>query len=170
MSILYSVPPFRWKAVAGADWIINMWGFGTLTPLAGWAVTGRPLEAWSVLVLLAFCPLFAALYPLTQLYQFEEDRARGDRTLALVLGLRRSLQVAIGCTLAAFLLLAAAAVVAPATRLRPGLALAAAAWLAVLVPWYRRHAAMPPADHQRGMYAALRAWAVTDIAVLVVFA
>jgi len=29
---------------------------------------------------------------------------------------------------------------------------------------------MSPAQHQRGMYAALRAWAVTDVAVLVVFA
>src|SRR2546426_5769684 len=39
MSILYSVPPFRFKAVAGVDWLINMWGFGTLTPFAGWAAT-----------------------------------------------------------------------------------------------------------------------------------
>src|SRR5207249_2939295 len=28
LSILYSVPPFRFKAVAGVDWVINMWGFG----------------------------------------------------------------------------------------------------------------------------------------------
>ncbi len=34
LSILYSVPPFRFKAVAGVDWVINMWGFGTLTPFA----------------------------------------------------------------------------------------------------------------------------------------
>ena len=33
LSLAYSVPPLRLKAVAGADWIINMWGFGTLTPL-----------------------------------------------------------------------------------------------------------------------------------------
>ena len=39
MSLLYSVPPVRLKAVAGADWIINMLGFGTLTPYAGWALT-----------------------------------------------------------------------------------------------------------------------------------
>ncbi|HEX7119716.1 MAG TPA: UbiA family prenyltransferase [Longimicrobiales bacterium] len=172
MSILYSVPPFRWKAVAGADWIINMWGFGTLTPLAGWAVAGRPLEPWAAIVLLGFCPLFAALYPLTQLYQFEEDRSRGDRTLALVLGMRRSLAIAIACTAAAFLLFAAAAVLTPtpAPRRWPALALAAGAWLAVLIPWYRNHPTMSPAQHQRGMYAALRAWAVTDIAILLVFA
>ena len=86
LSVLYSVPPFRLKAVAGADWLINMVGFGTLTPLAGWATTGRPADAAAWIVLLAFCPLFAALYPLTQLYQLDEDARRGDRTLALLLG------------------------------------------------------------------------------------
>src|SRR5439155_20687407 len=31
LSILYSVPPFRFKALVGGDWVINMWGIGTLT-------------------------------------------------------------------------------------------------------------------------------------------
>ena len=91
LSLAYSVPPLRLKAVGGVDWLINMVGFGTLTPYAGWAATGRPLEPAHAIVLLAFCPLFAALYPLTQLYQFEEDQRRGDRTLALILGMSRSL-------------------------------------------------------------------------------
>src|SRR4029453_16260602 len=55
LSVLYSVPPMRLKAVAGADWIINMVGFGTLTPYAGWAATGLPLEAGRGLALIAFC-------------------------------------------------------------------------------------------------------------------
>lgn len=170
LSILYSLPPFRWKAVAGADWIINMWGFGTLTPFAGWALTGRPLELWGALALLAFCPLFAALYPLTQLYQFEEDQARGDRTLALVLGMKRSLQVAIGAALLACALFAFAMAAAPLNRWWPTALAIPAAWLAVLIPWYRRHPQMSAEEHQKGMYAALRAWAVTDIVVLAIFA
>jgi len=170
LSMLYSIPPVRLKAVAGADWLINMWGFGTLTPLAAWGVTGRPLELWALLVILAFCPLFAALYPLTQLYQFEEDRRRGDRTLALVLGMRRSLQAAIAATAAAFLLFFLAAAALPAGRRQVLLLVPLAAWLAVLLPWLRNHARMSPDQHQRGMYAALRAWAVTDLAVLAVFA
>lgn len=170
MSVLYSVPPFRFKAVAGADWVINMWGFGTFTPYAGWAATDRPLDVGHALILLAFCPLFAGLYPLTQLYQFDEDRRRGDRTLALILGMRTSLGIAIGCTLLAFALFGWAA-----ARLGPGLwatalALPLVAWLAVLVPWYRRFGAWTAAQHQRGMYRALGAWAVTDLAVLLVFA
>ena len=168
MSLLYSVPPFRFKAVAGVDWVINMWGFGTLTPYAAWAATGRPLDLGHGLVLLAFCPLFAGLYPLTQLYQFEEDRRRGDRTFALILGMRASLVVAVAFVVLAFALLGWAAVVVGVT---PGLlAVPLAAWLAVLLPWLARHASWAAAEHQRGMYRALTAWAITDVVVLLVFA
>ena len=110
LSVLYSVPPFRFKAVAGVDWLINMIGFGTLTPYAGWALTGRPLDRPAVLVFAAFAPLFAALYPLTQLYQFEEDRRRGDRTLALMLGERASLSLAVVAAVLAFVLFVLAGV------------------------------------------------------------
>ncbi len=170
LSILYSVPPFRFKAVAGVDWLINMWGFGTLTPLAGWAATGRALDFGHGLVLLAFCPLFAGLYPLTQLYQFEEDRRRGDRTLALRIGMRTSLVIAIAGTLVAFLMFAWAAAMLGAGTRAAVLVAPLVAWLGVLLPWYRRHRTWTPAQHQRGMYRALAAWALTDAAVLVVFA
>jgi 4-hydroxybenzoate polyprenyltransferase len=168
LSVLYSVPPFRFKAVAGVDWVINMWGFGTLTPYAAWAATGRPLDLGHALVLLAFCPLFAGLYPLTQLYQFDEDRRRGDRTLALILGMRASLIVAVVCTLLAFgtLLWAAILLKADGRWLMAPLVL----WLAVLMPWLAGYAAWTPKQHQRGMYRALAAWAVTDLTVLYVFA
>ena len=170
LSLAYSVPPVRLKGLAGADWIVNMWGFGTLTPYAGWATTGVPLDPARGLVLLAFCPLFAALYPLTQLYQLEEDMRRGDRTLACMLGVRRSLSAAVGAAAIAFGLFAAAGVRAGwrggADLWRwAGLALAVAAWAVVLLPWRRRFSRMAPADHERGMYRALGAWAVTDVVV-----
>jgi lycopene elongase/hydratase (dihydrobisanhydrobacterioruberin-forming) len=169
LSLLYSVPPMRLKAVAGADWLINMWGFGSITPFAGWASTGRPLAPWAALLFLGFCPLFAALYPLTQLYQVEEDRRRGDRTLALRLGMRRSLDVALGATLLAFALFAWAGARAGwgASGWRwAALALAGAAWLAVLLPWRRSAGRWDAPRHQRGMYLALGAWAVTDVVAL----
>lgn len=171
MSVAYSVPPLRLKAVGGVDWLINMIGFGTLTPYAGWAATGRALNAETTFVLLAFCPLFAALYPLTQLYQWEEDLARGDRTLAIMLGRRRSMAVAVACTVLAFGMLAWAAHLSFA-RWWQWLAIAAAlvAWLWVLLPWQRRVESMTAEQHKRGFYAALLAWAVTDVAVLVAFA
>jgi 4-hydroxybenzoate polyprenyltransferase len=170
LSLLYSVPPVRFKAVAGVDWLINMWGFGTLTPFAAWAATGRPLDGGHALTLLGFCPLFAGLYPLTQLYQLEEDRRRGDRTLALRLGLRTSLRVAIGSTLVAFALFAAGAQMLGVGRPALLLAVPLGAWLSVLARWYAGQARWTPAEHQRGMYQALAAWALTDLAVLVVFA
>jgi hypothetical protein len=59
---------------------------------------------------------------------------------------------------------------APAGGWRVGLlAIAFLAWIVVLVPWLVRCRTMTPAEHQRGMYAALAAWAVTDIAVAVGF-
>ncbi|HUF34377.1 MAG TPA: UbiA family prenyltransferase, partial [Gemmatimonadales bacterium] len=174
LSVLYSVPPVRLKAVAGADWVINMWGFGTLTPFAGHAATGLPLDGPRLLVLLAFCPLFAALYPLTQLYQIEEDARRGDRTLAVVLGVERSLDVAIGSALLGFALFGLAGL----TGWGPGegpwrwglLAAALAAWAAVLLPWRAGRRRFSAADHQRGMYRALGAWALTDLVVLLAWA
>ncbi len=176
MSILYSVPPARLKAVAGADWLINMWGFGALTPFAGWAATGVPVSPPGRLVLLAFCPLFAAFYPLTQIYQMDEDRGRGDRTLAIRLGVRSSLIVAGICAFVAFVIFGVAGGLA---GWRAGgkdlwrwgaLLLAGACWIVVLAPWLAQSNVWSRARHQRGMYAALGAWAVTDVAVAVAWA
>ena len=167
MSLLYSVPPVRLKAVAGADWIINMIGFGSLTPYAGWAVSGFPLTHGGLLAFAGFTPLFAALYPLTQLYQLGEDRARGDRTLAVALGVRWSLAVSIVAVFIAFPFFARAAWWSGGTDHIgiPVLGIALLAWLGVLVPWIVLAPRMSPSAHKRAMYAALAAWAVTDLAV-----
>ena len=45
-----------------------------------------------------------------------------------------------------------------------------AIWAAVLGPWFAGRQGMSAADHQRGMYRALTAWAVTDIVLAVAFA
>ena len=171
MSVAYSVPPLRLKAVGGMDWLINVVGFGTLTPFAGWAASGRPLTTSGGWVLVGFCPLFAALYPLTQLYQFDEDRRRGDRTLALILGLRRSLLIALVAMFLAYGCFARAAWIAGGGPTRwLSLAAAMAAWLAVLLPWMRAAPSYDAGQHKRGMYLALLAWAVTDVAVVIAFA
>jgi 4-hydroxybenzoate polyprenyltransferase len=146
-----------------------MVGFGTLTPYAGWAATGVPVTRTGGLILLAFCPLFAALYPLTQIYQFEEDARRGDRTLARALGIRASLIIAIVSAGVAFGLFFRAGW---ARGWEPGnwrwvvLGVAALAWAVVLVPWAVRSGQMATREHQRGMYRALFAWAVTDAAIV----
>jgi len=176
LSVLYSVPPVRLKAVAGADWLVNMAGFGLLTPYVGWILTGRALTSPGWKVMVAFALLFGALYPLTQLYQLAEDRRRGDRTLAVALGPSRSLAVAVATAVAAFAGFGWAAATsgwgtAPGALARwTALAAAALAWAVVLGPWWRGRATMGPAEHQAAMHRALAAWAVTDMAVLFAWA
>jgi hypothetical protein len=87
-----------------------------------------------------------------------------------MLGVRRSLLVSLGAAGGAFAVLALAGV-------RAGwgmqdvwrwlaLALCAVAWGTVLVSWLHRQGGMSARDHQRGMYQALGAWALTDVAVV----
>ncbi len=170
MSVAYSVPPVRLKRVGGIDWVINMIGFGALTPWAGWALTGKPLAPVAAMIIAAFAALFGALYPLTQLYQIDEDRARGDRTLVIRLGVTQSLGISLVAVGVGFGLLGGAAWAGglsdpPLLRWSP-LALALIAWLVVLLPWQRTGALWSSAAHQRGMYHALGAWLLTDIAVI----
>ena len=171
MSVAYSVPPLRLKAVAGADWAINIVGVGVLTPYAGWSASGFALRPDGVWIMIGFGLLFGSLYPLTQIYQFQEDTTRGDRTLARMLGVGPSLFVSAVAALLAFLSFFHALLLAgPTDWSRIALTLAAALWAGVLGSWLRSHRRMTSAEHKRGMYRALAAWAVTDIAVVAAFA
>jgi len=164
MSVLYSVPPPRLKARAGWDLLINCVGFGLLTPMAGWALTGRPFSTSVLLASIGFAFLFAGLYPMTQIYQVVEDSRRGDRTLTIRLGVGRSLTLALLATLIAhaFFLSGIMTMGRPPLYLLPSLA----AWLAVLIPWMRGWRAWTDPQHERGMYRGLGAWAVTDLSLL----
>lgn len=166
MSVLYSVPPFRWKAVAGLDLVINAIGFGALTPLAGWTLAGASPPLWTIVVIGGFAPLFAALYPLTQLYQFEEDQARGDRTLALVLGMQTSLRFAIAMAVLGLGSIAFGIALRSGALSAAIVAVPLAAWAILLIGWLRRMGEMSPAEHKAGMYRALQAWALTNATVL----
>ncbi|HEX7552667.1 MAG TPA: prenyltransferase [Geothrix sp.] len=164
MSVLYSVPPPRLKARAGWDLLINCVGFGLLTPLAGWALTGRPFSRAILLASIGFAFLFATLYPMTQIYQVEEDGRRGDRTLVIRVGVGRSLALA----LVAALLAHGCFIFGVQAMGRPAwpMALSLLAWLAVLLPWLRRWRSMTDGQHEAGMYWGLGAWAITDLSIL----
>jgi chlorophyll synthase len=164
MAVLYSVPPVRLKARAGWDLLINCLGFGLLTPLAGWGVTGRPLPPGVLSAAVGFAFLFAAFYPATQIYQIGEDRARGDRTLVIVLGEGPSLGFATGMALAAHLGFGWGALQCGRNPLP--LLISLACWLGVLVPWWARWRRWTLHQHEAGMYRALAAWAITDLSLL----
>ena len=166
LSLLYSCPPVRLKARAGFDILVNTAGYGALTTFAGWASVSSEVSAPIVMVCAGYMLLFAAFYPLTQIYQYEDDRAKGDSTFAVVLGPVRALQFSTAALLCAFVLFALA--VSPAGHLPYlALALALAAWLAVLVPWLLKGRAYP---EKKGMYRALWVWGATDVLVVVAFA
>lgn len=174
LSVLYSVPPVRLKSIAGLDWLVNFLGFGFLTPFAGWALTGRSVTTQGAVVLASFATLFGALYPLTQLYHLEEDRSRGDRTLAVALGITRTFGLAIPMTALALAGLGVAGFLAewpgPVTSRWAGLGLAALAWIVTLRPWWKHRLTCEPQAHQGFMKRSFLAWAVTDVAVLWAFA
>jgi 4-hydroxybenzoate polyprenyltransferase len=164
MSVLYSVPPARLKARAGWDLIINCLGFGLLTPLAGWALTGIPFSRAILAASVGFAFLFATLYPMTQIYQVAEDTRRGDRTLVIQVGVGRSLAIALLAAFIAhgFFLAGVLALGRPPVYLVPSLL----AWLGVIIPWLLGWRTWTDHHHEAGMYWALGAWAVTDLSLL----
>jgi 4-hydroxybenzoate polyprenyltransferase len=170
MSLLYSVPPIRAKARAGFDVLINSAGFGALTVLAGWAAIQRPIEPPIPAVAAGFFFLFAGFYPLTQIYQMDEDRARGDSTLALALGKRRALWASLLSVIAAFAWFLGEAWLRFRHPASLGLVLALGLWLALLIPWLRAAETTGRAREQRGFYQALWIWALTDVAVVAAMA
>src|SRR5437763_2053523 len=88
--MLYSHLRWRLKSrpYVSAALIFGVQGLGGF--LAGWLAGGRtalPLadgRFWLMALMAAGTIL--GLYPLTQVYQIDEDAARGDRTLAMELG------------------------------------------------------------------------------------
>lgn len=120
---------------------------------AGWFVLGFGL-------------LFGSFYPLTQLYQLQDDMERGDRTLATALGTGRSLQlsIALGVAAAAAFGLGLTARGAGPWMILPGAGLLA--WIGHLVVWSLSSVTYTPADHERGMYRALTLWAAVDLTLL----
>jgi len=105
LSVLYSHPRFRLKARPVGALVVVALGQGSVGFLAGWLAGDEPPHA-----LLAAEPLLGlgvatlstvGLYPLTQLYQLEEDAARGDKTFAVAFGADASFRFAFVCTLLA---------------------------------------------------------------------
>lgn len=104
LSVAYSRPWPRLKARPWGSIAAVGLGQGVLVYLAAWAaVRGdllsvlRPVGLSGALVAAAF---IVGLYPLTQLFQIDEDRARGDRTVAVAWGVRTCFAISLACQLA----------------------------------------------------------------------
>jgi 1,4-dihydroxy-2-naphthoate octaprenyltransferase len=95
----YSHPLTRWKASPWESALAIALGQGALGFAAGWiAAEGADAGTAQLALGAAGCALTAlGLYPATQVFQTEEDSARGDRTLAVALGPRRALRFGTFC-------------------------------------------------------------------------
>jgi 4-hydroxybenzoate polyprenyltransferase len=101
LSVAYSHPRLRWKAKALGSLFVVALGQGAVGFLGGWLCgddTPHALLAVNPVLGLCVATLSAVgLYPLTQIYQIEEDRARGDRTFAVVFGPDAAFKFALVC-------------------------------------------------------------------------
>jgi 1,4-dihydroxy-2-naphthoate octaprenyltransferase len=143
LSVAYSHPAFRWKARPLLSLVVVAFGQGGIGFLAGWLCAATPAPPLSssldgLLGLAAAVLLTTGFYPLSQLYQLDEDRARGDLTFSVVYGPTASFRFALAC-----LVFGGACIVLVALR-RFGLGdavLAASAQLllwGVVLRWHRR--------------------------------
>lgn len=98
MGFAYSHPRPRWKAHPLGGLATVGIGQGILASLGGWTAAVPDLAAidtLSWLGMIAASAITMGFYPLTQIYQVEEDLARGDRTFAAWAGPRGSFVYAI---------------------------------------------------------------------------
>jgi chlorophyll synthase len=173
LSLLYSVPPVRLKSLPGPDLAVNMAGYGAFNFAAGALAPGTGLMKHGLLgaiiwLAFGFAFLFGAFYPMTQIYQIPQDVAKGDRTLVVRFGARRSLAVAIG-----FIVLSGFCQVMAAWDIRMhwlgvfALLCSSGAWMGFTIDWLLRSEGYPS---KKGMYRALKLWAISDIIVISAFA
>lgn len=134
LAAAYSHPATRWKANPWASAATVAIGQGVLGFVAGWcAASGElppPDDAKALLGALVAGLTTLGLYPSTQVFQLEEDAARGDRTMAVSLGAVGALRFGSLCLIGA----GAAATWLMAAEVSGGnAALIAAAYGAVIV-------------------------------------
>ncbi len=86
---LYSTPLARWKGKPLLSLVAIGISTGTNSFLLGFlAAGGYPITFFEDLIAVGVGLIILSLYPVSQVYQTEEDRKRGDQTFALKYGLR----------------------------------------------------------------------------------
>lgn len=110
VSFVYSHPSVRLKARPLAGLLLVFFAHGGGAFVAGYlsagGAPGNLLAFPRWVALAAAMVLVGGLFPLTQVYQIEEDRARGDRTFPVRYGWRKAFQVSGASFLAGSLLAA----------------------------------------------------------------
>ena len=112
---LYSTPVARWKGHPILSLFVIAFSTGTNGFLMGYIAAGQPVDVNGILASIGVAFVLTSMYPVSQIFQVEEDLARGDRTFAAIFG-KRGLMVfyglayPIGVGLIAYTLVAAGSV------------------------------------------------------------
>lgn len=143
LSVAYSHPWFRWKSRPLLSLVVVGLGQGAVGFRAGWLCSDTPALPLShsvegLLGMTAAVLLTMGFYPLSQLYQIEEDKQRGDSTFAVAYGPEASFRFALSCLVAGGLCMAFVALSRFGARDALLAALAQLLLWWVVFRWYRR--------------------------------
>jgi len=106
LSVAYSHPRWRWKARPILSLFVVAFGQGAIGFVGGWLCGKSPPMRWlgspdAMLGTAVATLITVGFFPLTQIYQTEEDKARGDRTFAVAFGAKASFRFAVVCLMLA---------------------------------------------------------------------
>jgi 4-hydroxybenzoate polyprenyltransferase len=138
LSVAYSHPWTAWKGHPLGGPAVNVLGYGTLAPGAGWLASGADGDWRTGLTVAIALGLIGAVYLAAQAFQREEDAARGYRTFVVRHGPAATLRGARAALLGALTLFAGATLAGAYPR---ALLVAVPAFVAAdrgLVAWQRR--------------------------------
>lgn len=86
LAVLYSSPHTAWKAHPIGGPVVNVLGYGVLSPLAGWWLVGVDAGPRTRVVFASMAAITLGLYFAAQAFQQREDAARSYRTLVVTHG------------------------------------------------------------------------------------
>jgi hypothetical protein len=164
LALLYSHPRTAWKGHPILGPAVNLIGYGVLTPLAGWQVLGVRSTPRAAAALVVVAVAMLGLTFVAQVFQEDEDRARGDHTLVATHGPAAAVRAARWC-------LGAVAAVALGMTVMGWLPRACllASPVAVVLMWHMARWQRAPVEGGRS--AAMRSFALMmAVAVVVVVA
>ncbi len=96
LSLAYSVPAIRFKALPGADLYVNAVGLGVLCPLAGYFTVANPAVPFPYPFLAVSLTGLGAAYIPTTMMDYDVDREAGIHSLSVKLGRRRAWALGVG--------------------------------------------------------------------------
>jgi 4-hydroxybenzoate polyprenyltransferase len=102
LAVLYSHPRTAWKGHPVLGPLVNVVGYGILTPIAGFSAAGVPPTWRGGAVLVVGVAGVLAAYYAAQVFQEAEDRARGYRTLVATGGPAAALRAVRVCVALGF--------------------------------------------------------------------